>query len=96
MEEDDDLYGDLSATTLPPPPPPSVAKNSKWQEEQQQQPPCPNSTPSNHMLQELSEENQRLKRNIGTLYRTAKAELKRKNDEIKRLTSEIETLKKMK
>jgi hypothetical protein len=92
MEEDDELYGDLSATTLPPP---SVARDSKRQEEQQQ-PPCPNSTPSNHMLQELSEENQRLKRNIGTLYRTAKAELKRKNDEIKRLTSEIETLKKMK
>ena len=91
-EEDDDLlYGDLSATTLPPP---SVAKRPKLQEEPQ--PPCPMITPSEHMLHELSDENQRLKRNIGTLYRTAKAELKRKNDEIKRLTSEIEALKKMK
>ncbi len=90
-EEDDDLlYGDLSAATLPPPP--SVAPQPKLQEE-----PCPAmTTPSEHMLQELSDENQRLKRNIGTLYRTAKAEVKRKNDEIKRLTAEIETLKKMK
>jgi len=44
-------------------------------------------------LQELIEENQTLKRNIGTLYRTAKAEIKRKNDEINRLLVDLEALK---
>lgn len=45
-------------------------------------------------VDDLSEENRRLRRNIGTLYRTAKAEIKRKDDEISRLVHEVEILKK--
>ena len=47
-------------------------------------------------VEDLAEENRRLRRNIGTLYRTAKAEIKRKDDEIARLVNELEEVKKIK
>lgn len=85
FNEDDDLYKDLSATTTKCPP----AKRQKRSVVE-----ASPIAPSEQQLQELTEENQRLKRNIGTLYRTAKEEIKRKNDEINRLVTELETLKK--
>ncbi len=41
-------------------------------------------------LQALQDENLRLKRNIGTLFRTAKNEIQRKDDQIERLQRELE------
>jgi predicted RNase H-like nuclease (RuvC/YqgF family) len=38
----------------------------------------------------LQEENENLKRNIGTLFRTAKAEVQRKNDQIARLQAQLD------
>ncbi len=87
FNNDDDLYKDLSAATTKRPP---AAKRQKLSVGVA----SPIASPSEQQLQELTEENQRLKRNIGTLYRTAKAEIKRKNDEINRLMTELETLKK--
>jgi hypothetical protein len=86
FNDDDNLYKDLSATTTKCPP----TKRQKLSAVAA----SPIAAPSEQQLQELTEENQRLKRNIGTLYRTAKAEIKRKNDEINRLKTELETLKK--
>jgi FtsZ-binding cell division protein ZapB len=41
-------------------------------------------------IEELEVENHQLKRNMGTLYRTAKNELKRKDDHIARLMQEVD------
>jgi predicted transcriptional regulator len=41
-------------------------------------------------IEELELENRQLKRNMGTLYRTAKNELKRKDDNIARLMQELD------
>ena len=41
-------------------------------------------------LQAMQDENLRLKRNIGTLFRTAKTEIQRKDDQIERLQRELE------
>lgn len=46
----------------------------------------------NKEVEKLKEENQQLKRNIGTLYRTAKTELKRKDEEISRLLRLVDEL----
>lgn len=43
-------------------------------------------------MQILKEENESLKRNMGTLYRTAKAELKRKDERITRLQDQVDTM----
>jgi hypothetical protein len=94
MEEDDDLYGDLSATQR--------YSHASKHEPMEVAPVKDPSTVSSHSplphhhtttMTELKEENERLKRNMGTLYRTAKAEIQRKNDEISRLLTEIEDLK---
>lgn len=42
---------------------------------------------------QLAGENEVLKRNMGTLYRTATAEISRKDKEILRLTTELDVLK---
>ena len=44
-------------------------------------------------VQMLEQENETLKRNIGTLYRTAKRELSRKDQHIQRLESELDQTK---
>mmetsp|Transcript_4802 Transcript_4802/g.4526 ORF Transcript_4802/g.4526 Transcript_4802/m.4526 type:complete len:87 (+) Transcript_4802:269-529(+) len=41
-------------------------------------------------LQHLKEENEKLKRNIGTLYRTAKKELERKDERLRQLEIQLE------
>ena len=43
-------------------------------------------------MQILKEENESLKRNMGTLYRTAKVELKRKDERITRLQDQVDTM----
>lgn len=43
-------------------------------------------------LAQVREENLRLKRNMGTLFRTAKNELRRKDDQLQRLRQELEEL----
>lgn len=43
-------------------------------------------------VRKLEEENENLKRNIGTLFRTAKAEIQRKDAEIASLTQQLERL----
>lgn len=80
----DDLYGDLADTK----PAPIASKKLA----QSKDPPTSNQM--NKQVEDLAEENRILKRNIGTLYRTARAEIKRKDDEISRLILEIEKLKK--
>lgn len=44
-------------------------------------------------VERLKKENESLKRNMGTLYRTAKKELKRKDDSIMRMKMEIDSRK---
>jgi predicted RNase H-like nuclease (RuvC/YqgF family) len=41
-------------------------------------------------VEDLDRENHQLKRNIGTLFRTAKNEIKRKDDQIARLMQELD------
>ena len=87
----DDLYGDLQETNR---------AASTYNTSAQLKAP-PTLTPISSVtvqslekrVEELAEENRVLKRNIGTLYRTSKAEIKRKDDEIARLLLEIEQLK---
>jgi len=43
-----------------------------------------------HQVNQLRAENQVLKRNMGTLYRTAKAELQRKDTDVSRLYSQLD------
>jgi len=77
----DDLYGDLEN---------AVAKQSE-----------PGSSKSNETanveggvdVAKLKAENETLKRNMGILYRTAKAELQRKDRTIERLQSELDVLR---
>lgn len=91
-DDGDELYGDLLNTSRASEPPQKKAKK---------EPPVASaSLPSaesqdlEKKVEELTAENHTLKRNIGTLYRTAKAEIKRKDEEIARLIREIEQLKK--
>jgi len=79
MEDDEDLYGDLEDTKCAPPVksrPPSVdsVKVEKLQKE----------------LDELRQENEILKRNMGTLFRTARVEVKRKDAKIESLMEELD------
>lgn len=92
---DDLLYGDLSDTK-----PAAVSKSVSHEVKRIAASDSISNESAIRMVQELQkqvdnleEENRRLKRNIGTLYRTAKAEIKRKDDEIARLLHELEQLK---
>jgi hypothetical protein len=80
-EKLDDLYGDLEN---------AVAK--------QPEPGKPKSLPAssaeeNEDVAKLKAENETLKRNMGILYRTAKAELERKDRTIEMLQNELDALK---
>ena len=77
-EKLDDLYGDLVNATAKQADPMSVK-------------PLP--TNGNEDVAKLKEENETLKRNMGILYRTAKAELERKDKTIEMLHSELDALK---
>lgn len=83
MEADDeDLYGDLQDTKCAPPAkPPSVSTDSLKTKELQQE------------VDQLRIENETLKRNMGTLFRTARAEIKRKDAKIESLMEELDTTK---
>ena len=70
----------------------AVATNSTQKKPPPTSAPVQASSELEKKIKELSEENQQLKRNIGTLYRTAKAEIKRKDDEITRLRQQVEDL----
>ena len=91
--EDDDLYSDLLNTSRAS----GASKASVAKKQDQNVPAVPSLDVQNLLekkVQDLAEENETLKRNIGTLYRTAKAEIKRKDEEIARLLHENEELKK--
>lgn len=77
-EKLDDLYGDLEN---------AIAK--------QPEPGNPESLPAeeNVDVAKLKAENETLKRNMGILYRTAKAELERKDRTIEMLQNELDALK---
>jgi predicted RNase H-like nuclease (RuvC/YqgF family) len=84
MAENDDLYGDLenavakkNTSTISAPNELKNVEPSKLQQE----------------MDHLKTENETLKRNMGILYRTAKAELERKDRTIESLQSELDTLK---
>jgi predicted RNase H-like nuclease (RuvC/YqgF family) len=83
MAENDDLYGDLenavakkNTSTISAPNELKNVEPSKLQQE----------------MDHLKTENETLKRNMGILYRTAKAELERKDRTIESLQSELDTL----
>lgn len=83
----DDLYGDLSNTSRAAG---SAKKSSAMERPETQTALCSETQKLEEKVKDLSEENENLKRNIGTLFRTAKAEIKRKDDEIARLLRQIE------
>lgn len=80
-DDNDDLYDDVMNVK-------PAAQQQTSSNRQQHAPPLP-LTEQVQMLQQrvdvLEQENENLKRNIGTLYRTAKAELQRKEDQIQQL-----------
>jgi hypothetical protein len=87
-DEDDDLYDDVEDKKLAPKPP----SDSKA-------PPASSERPLSltaevqvlkHRVQKVDQENTNLKRNMGTLYRTAAAELKRKDAQIATLQTQLE------
>ena len=86
MSEDDDadLYGDLGdlADAKRPARPAAAAKipSIQTQEEEERQ----------QELDKLRQENETLKRNIGTLFRTARAEIKRKDAKIESLMDALD------
>lgn len=84
MEDENDLYGDLEGAKLAAPAPEKKAPNLQQDDaspaqvkELQQQ------------VHALRQENETLKRNIGTLFRTARAEIKRKDAKIEALEDEL-------
>ena len=100
-DNDDDLYGDLMEQKLPASST-SMASSAKrqklssaslsssnFQKDEGNSVSDPNAV-WKQRVEELTNENNILKRNIGTLYRTAKKEMERKDKEIQRLTEELE------
>ena len=81
MEED--LYGDLDLSGKAPSKPSSAPKQINIQEERAE------ITMLRKQLAASQKENETLKRNIGTLYRTATNELKRKDNRILELEQEL-------
>lgn len=78
-DEEGDLYGDLSnAKCAPPSAKPPAKKSNEAEEELQRE------------LEKLRQENETLKRNIGTLFRTARAEITRKDTKIEELIAELD------
>lgn len=77
MSDEEDLYGDLGdAKIAAPKKPPPYIDTTKLEELQGE-------------VDKLRQENETLKRNIGTLFRTARAEIKRKNAKIEALEDEL-------
>ena len=81
--DNDDLYGDLDLSLdTKKDREPRIAKGHRPSDDSQQQ--------LRKQLQLLQEENLRLKRNIGTLFRTAKHEIQRKDARIEELQRELD------
>lgn len=86
--EDDDLYGDLATVTVKP------ATTSQLTFASKQSPVTPSEVGGlQQQVASLKEENETLRRNMGILYRTAKAELERKDKAIDRLQNELDGMK---
>jgi predicted RNase H-like nuclease (RuvC/YqgF family) len=83
QQQEEDLYDDLKEAK----PAPKSAKR-KFEI----------ATPGNNTdqlekkVQQLEQENEILRRNLGTLYRTAKSEIERKDAEIERLMKQVESM----
>ena len=105
-DNEDDLYGDLMEQKLPASASSSLLVGASAAKKQKRSiDPSSSTLPSSvkqqnnesgnagiwkQRVEELANENNILKRNIGTLYRTAKKEIERKDKEIQRLTEELE------
>ena len=86
--EDDDLYGDLATVTVKP------ATTAQLTFASKQSPVTPAEVGDlQQQVASLKEENETLKRNMGILFRTAKAELERKDKVIDRLQNELDGMK---
>lgn len=83
-EKLDDLYGDLED---------AVAKQSEPSSKPNTTTPASSAESRSADVSKLKAENETLKRNMGILYRTAKAELERKDRTIEMLQSELDALK---
>lgn len=86
--EDDELYGDLPKATI------FRTKASATLPNCQNDISVQNIEELEKAVVVLKAENQKLRRNIGTLFRTAKTEIQRKNDEIARLLRRLESVEK--
>ena len=78
MEDEEDLYADLQDAKCAPPATPSASNDSLKTKDLQQE------------VDKLRIENETLKRNMGTLFRTARAEIKRKDAKIESLMEELD------
>ena len=86
--EEDDLYGDIDDTPVFPTK--TTVESARSRSSSQ---PLSLVDQVGHLEQkvaQLQRENEVLKRNMGTLYRTARAELSRKDKEITRLATELD------
>jgi predicted RNase H-like nuclease (RuvC/YqgF family) len=83
MEKEDDLYGDLKHAPV------AKAASLKQRAPNDAQPLQQEVEKLQHELQHLRQENLILKRNMGTLFRTARAEVDRKNTELQALHQQI-------
>lgn len=87
QQSEEDLYGDLSNTK------PAAAKPDSSRKRKAN----PNSLIDQvglleNKVESLGKENETLRRNMGTLYRTAKSEIERKDAEIERLMKQVESM----
>ena len=86
--EDDDLYGDLTTVAVKP------ATTSQLTFASKQSPVTPSEVGElQQRVASLKEENETLRRNMGILYRTAKAELDRKDKTINQLQNDLDRMK---
>ena len=93
---DDDLYGDLEHTVAKPQP--KTTANAPVSTSFSTSSLPDNKSPSEilqmqRQIQSLKEERDTLQKNIGILYRTAKAELQRKDRTINQLQDEVDSLR---
>lgn len=94
--DDQDLYGDLSETKAEPPEPSSNSNRKRQRSSHSSSSARPRSLHEQaefleQQVTKLQAENEHLKRNMGILYRTAKAEIQRKDNEIESLMKQLES-----
>mmetsp|Transcript_21078 Transcript_21078/g.23432 ORF Transcript_21078/g.23432 Transcript_21078/m.23432 type:complete len:97 (+) Transcript_21078:74-364(+) len=86
--QEEDLYGDLEDVSLA-----KRKKSPKRLKTYQEEEVCIKELQK--QIESLDKENRILKRNMGTLFRTAKVEIKRKDAEITALMNELEGIKQL-